>query len=605
LPVATNTRLGTEFAGYTVEALIGRGGMSVVYRAEHRRLKRKVALKFLAPELAEDERFRERFLRESELAASLDHPNIVPVYDAGEVDGRLYIAMRYVEGTDLKAVLRREGRLEHGRALALAAQVADALDVAHERGLVHRDVKPSNVLVAEQAGKEHCYLADFGLTKSASEPRGPADSGQMVGTIDYVAPEQIQGAVVDGRADVYSLACLLFECLTGELPFKRPSDMAVIYAHLEEAPPRASERRSELSGTLDEVFAKGLAKVPADRYERAGELVDAARASVPVGFAAAGTRKRATLIGAAAAVVAGAVGVGVVFSGGSGLSLAQAAVVRIDTADFKVSPTAKLGGTPTAVIVCAGSVWVTSRNAIVSEIDPKSSTVARIPVQGTPHDVADVGNLAAVVTSPPRDTVSFVDAQFGGISGVVSLPGRPLWAASATAFGPVVWIANPNAHELERIEPPYTHLVRTTPLPGGARRLAVAAGEGAVWVVGGQTLWRVNPRTGRLVATIRLDFAPADVAAGAGGVWLADGRAGTVVRVDPGSNRVTARIRTGRGPRSVAVGSDQVWVANRGDGTVARIDPRRNAVLRTIAVGARPIDLAVGLGAVWVVRQPT
>src|SRR5919201_1114662 len=206
MSVVTDRRIGTELAGYRIERVLGRGGMSIVYQAEDLRLRREVALKLLAPELAEDERFRERFLRESRLAASLDHPNVVPVYEAGEAEGLLYIAMRYVAGSDLKARLGAEGALDPERALALVAQVGSALDAAHERGLVHRDVKPSNVLLAGREGREHCYLADFGLSTSASDRSAATDPQQIVGTIDYVAPEQIRGAEVDGRADVYSLA---------------------------------------------------------------------------------------------------------------------------------------------------------------------------------------------------------------------------------------------------------------------------------------------------------------------------------------------------------------------------------------------------------------
>src|ERR671935_2020553 len=239
MSVVAGARIGTMLAGYRIERVLGRGGMSVVYLAHDPRLKRNVALKLLSPELAEDEAFRARLLRESQLAASLDHPNVVPVYESGEVDGLLYIAMRYVPGTDLKALLRGEGALAPERALMFVGQVASALDAAHERGLVHRDVKPSNVLLTGRPGKEHCYLADFGLSTSASDP-SVADARQIVGTIDYVAPEQIRGAAVDGRADVYSLACLLYECVTGEVPFKSDSDVAAIYAHLEAAPPRPS-----------------------------------------------------------------------------------------------------------------------------------------------------------------------------------------------------------------------------------------------------------------------------------------------------------------------------------------------------------------------------
>src|SRR5712671_6801333 len=203
---------GSELAGYRIESLLGRGGMGVVYRARDLALDRNVALKLLAPELAQDMRFRERFLRESRLAASLDHPAIVPIYDAGEVAGRLYIAMRLVEGTDLKRLLAEQGALEPAAALALLEQVADALDAAHERGLVHRDVKPSNVLVDSRG---HCYLADFGLSRRLADLPSPGGPGRSLGTVDYVAPEQIRGEQLDGRADLYSLGCLLYECLSG------------------------------------------------------------------------------------------------------------------------------------------------------------------------------------------------------------------------------------------------------------------------------------------------------------------------------------------------------------------------------------------------------
>ena len=231
MAVGRGIAAGDLVAGYQVGALAGRGGMGEVYRALDLRLERPVALKLLSERLSEDEGFRDRLLRESRLAASLDHPNVVPIYEAGEADGRLFIAMRYVDGTDLKALLRREGALAPERAVAIAAQIADALDAAHGKGLVHRDVKPSNILVDQQGGREHAYLADFGLTQSVSDA-GPTD-GQLMGTVDYVAPEQIRGDQVDGRADVYALGCLLFETLTGTLPFSGASDVAVVYAHLE------------------------------------------------------------------------------------------------------------------------------------------------------------------------------------------------------------------------------------------------------------------------------------------------------------------------------------------------------------------------------------
>jgi WD40 repeat protein/tRNA A-37 threonylcarbamoyl transferase component Bud32 len=278
--VTDDPRVGTELAGYRIESLLGWGGMSVVYLAEDLRLKRRVALKLLAAGLAEDESFRDRFLRESELAASIDHPNIVPIYEAGTAEELLFIAMRYVEGRDLKERLQR-GRLDPTAAIGIVGQVASALDAAHVRGLVHRDVKPSNVLLdmgARPDGSDHVYLADFGLTRRASEEAGAGDDGHLIGTIDYVAPEQIAGEEVDGRADVYSLGCVLYECLVGQPPFRRDSDLAVVFAHLETEPPPPSAARPELPAALDAVIARALAKDPAERYPSCRELARAALA---------------------------------------------------------------------------------------------------------------------------------------------------------------------------------------------------------------------------------------------------------------------------------------------------------------------------------------
>ena len=280
MQVSDDPRVGTELAGYRIESLLGVGGMSVVYLAEDLRLKRKVALKLLAAGLAEDESFRERFLRESELAASIDHPNIVPIYEAGTAEDRLFIAMRYVEGRDLKERLSGD-RLDPDDAVGVLVQVASALDAAHERGLVHRDVKPSNVLLdtgARPDGSDHVYLADFGLTKRISEKSGIPDDDHLLGTIDYVAPEQIAGDDIDGRADTYSLGCVLYECLVGQPPFRRDSDLAVVFAHLEAEPPAPSAVRQELPPALDAVIARALAKEPGERYPSCREFARAALA---------------------------------------------------------------------------------------------------------------------------------------------------------------------------------------------------------------------------------------------------------------------------------------------------------------------------------------
>lgn len=273
--MATDTVSGTELGGYRVGKEIGRGGMSVVYRAEHIRLGRLAALKILAPGLGETD-FTERFLRESRLAASLDHPNIVPVYDAGESEGRLYIAMACVDGSDLKAVLAREGQLGVARALRIVGQVAAALDAAHARGLVHRDVKPANILVGAD---DHAYLSDFGVVKELAGG-GRTRTGGFVGTIDYCAPEQIEGKAVDGRADVYALGCVLYECLTGSPPFQRDSEVAVLNAHLHSLPPKLLQAAPALPQQLEHVVARALSKSPEARYPTCGDLVLAARAAL-------------------------------------------------------------------------------------------------------------------------------------------------------------------------------------------------------------------------------------------------------------------------------------------------------------------------------------
>jgi hypothetical protein len=270
---ADDRRIGTVIAGYRIDARIGRGGMGVVYRAHHLQLDRRAALKLIAPDLAESSGFRERFAREARVAAALAHPNIVTVYDAGEVDGTLYLAMQYVEGSDLAAILAADGRLKPYRAIDVCRQVAAALDAAHASGLIHRDVKPANVLIS---GRD-AFLTDFGLGKrvEGGDAAPITVAGDVVGTIHYVAPEQIEGTPVTPRTDVYSLGCVLYHCLTGRLPFDRENDVAVIYAHLSEPPPRLPE---ELPAGLDDVLAKALEKAPERRYASCGDFMAAARA---------------------------------------------------------------------------------------------------------------------------------------------------------------------------------------------------------------------------------------------------------------------------------------------------------------------------------------
>jgi WD40 repeat protein len=263
---------GSRVAGYRLEEQIGQGGMAVVFRARDERLERQVALKVLSPALAADESFRRRFIRESRSAAAVDHPHIIPVFDAGEEDGVLFLAMRYVPGGDAGSLVRRGGLLPPARAAAIIAAVASALDAAHAAGLVHRDVKPGNMLIDARPGQaDHVYLSDFGLTKGVLSS-ALTGTGQFMGTLDYCAPEQIQGGMVDGRTDEYALACAAFELLSGQPPFPREEGMAVLFAQLSAAPPSLVSRRPGLPPGVDEVLRRAMAKAPEDRYPSCGQF---------------------------------------------------------------------------------------------------------------------------------------------------------------------------------------------------------------------------------------------------------------------------------------------------------------------------------------------
>jgi hypothetical protein len=282
---------GARLASYEVQQQVGRGGMAAVYRAFDLGLSRLVALKVLAPDLADDNVFRQRFIRESRAAAAVEHPHIIPVFDAGEADGRLFIAMRYVERGDLRRLLDAEGPLSPGRVAGIAMQVASALDAAHAHGLVHRDVKPGNVLLADPdaSSADYVYLSDFGLSKHSLTVSTLTATGQFFGTLDYVAPEQIQGQPVDGRADQYGLACTVVEMLAGTPPFKRDRTVELMWAQLQAPPPRLSDRRPDLPLAIDAVIQTALAKSPYDRFATCSDFAAAlwsacaARPGRPVG----------------------------------------------------------------------------------------------------------------------------------------------------------------------------------------------------------------------------------------------------------------------------------------------------------------------------------
>ena len=579
--------VGSEFLGYRIEELIGQGGMGVVYRAHDLRLKRTVALKLIAPELALDERFRERFSRESELAMSLEHPNVVPIHDAGDVGDRLYLAMRYVEGTDLRSLLRAEGALDPARALAICSQIAAALQAAHARGLVHRDVKPANVLLDEG---EHAYLADFGLTRQLDEHRVRAGEHRSLGTPSYLAPEQIEGKAVDGRADVYSLGCLFYECLTGYPPFPRDSRLAVAWAHLEEAPPSASDHKPGLPAAIDAVIRKAMAKEPAHRYPTCAAFIAAAEeALTPRQPPIFGRRRLAVWSATAIFVGLGAV-LSVVFIGRSGETAAPAVrirantLVRIDPATNTLSSVVDVGQRPVATAVGGRSVWVYSREAgTVSEVDPVTNRVRHTTWPAQP---LDIGSIAGPVLAADA-----AGAWIVGLSGGKSVLTRIYRGGRGT-----------REYSLDR----GSAEVAVGPV-------AVAVGEDAVWVLRRATrqmdLLRVDPASGDVTA--RTHFSRTSLvdglAVGAGAVWALDSTRAILYRIDARSAAVTRRRDLGDRATRPVVGLGSVWVYVTdfgGESLLTRIDPR---TLDTDGDYVSPEwgHFALGYGSTWWYDVPT
>jgi ABC-type branched-subunit amino acid transport system substrate-binding protein/DNA-binding beta-propeller fold protein YncE len=608
---------GTTFAGYRIDALVGRGGMGVVYRATDRSLERPVALKLITPELAGDNRFRERFLREPRLAASLDHPNVIPIYEAGERDGQLYLAMRFVEGSDLKTLLEDEGKLAPERALKILAQIAGALDAAHRRALVHRDVKPANVLIDEDG---HAYLTDFGITKQLGG--ASTDTGRMVGTLDYLAPEQIRGEAVNGRTDCYALACVLYQCLCGAPPFTRGTEAETLWAHMQDEP-------APLRGhpALDPVLHKALAKDRAERFGTCAELIDSAAAALGLAHGPVvrplvppALRRRGHLIaGAGLLLLAAAIAAAVVALTGGEQSRAapvENGVAAIDADSGAIASLTETGAPPSNIAVGEGAVWVlNTEEDTVSRIDPESKRIVEtLQVDDTPTEVAaGAGALwvgtgsrgrggAAGATVARR--VLRIDPESRSVTKTVNLgtsegipcclgEGLPRVAVGAGA----VWAIRPD-EKVARIDPRTGEVVATIDVVART----IAAGDAGVWFLGFDTseVHRIDPRTNREAETIEVGANILNgLAVGDGSVWATAEEEGLLWRIDPGRTPVTRTIDIGVGVTLVAFGDRRVWTANFVDGRVSRIDPRRNSVTARVDAGA-PQALAAGAGSAWV-----
>ena len=600
MSIGTDARVGTELLEYRLDELIGLGGMGVVYRASDPRLKRDVALKLLAPEYAADERFRERFLAETERAASLEHPNVIPIHDAGDVDGQLYLVMRLADGGDLKKRLALEQTLEPRRALEVCGHVAEALDAAHEKSLVHRDVKPSNVLLDHRG---HVYLADFGLSRRLSEQAPGFEAGLSLGTPAYVAPEQIEGKEIDGRADQYSLACLLHECLTGRPPFPRGSEAAVLFAHLEEPPPAPPG--------LGGVMRRALDKDPANRYPTCTEFVADARAALGIEEARARRWPFAVAAAVLALAVAGLLAYVLTRDVPSNVPTTTGRLVRIDPETNHVAEIIPVGNKANAVAVAPTGVWVTTRgDGTVWRIDPTTNTVSlKTSANGNPTDLAVTDTRAFVVNGPQDANITIVDGATGRAENVIGPAGGFSQGSAAVGAGDgAVWLGGAD-RRISRLNVVTAELdsrvLIAPPADEGsdAYYSSVAVGNGDVWVVGDpldRVLWRLDATTGKLEATLPLPFAPKDVAVGEGGVWVSSQLDDTVSRIDPATGSVAHTTPVGEGAAGVAVGLGSVWVANAIAGTISRVDPASAKVTETIDVDGNPVDVAVGNAAVWV-----
>ena len=556
--------IGSDFLGYRIEELIGRGGMGVVYRAYDLRLKRPVALKLVAPSLARDEQFRERFARESELVMSLEHPNVVPIYDAGDVDGRVYLAMRLVDGTDLRSLLRAEGALEPDRAIAICTQIAAALDAAHARGLVHRDVKPSNVLL-DSSG--HVYLADFGLTRTLDDEGSGAGEDRAVGTPAYLAPEQLEGRPVDGRADVYSLGCVLYECLTGEPVFPRDSRLAVAWAHLEEEPPRASKRRVGLPEAVDAVVGRALAKEPEERFQTSGALVSAAQDALGLGQTGSSRRRRSLLLAGAivlaAAVVGGVIATTLAVRGGKGALYAKPnTLAEIDPTTERVAKVFRVGADPVAVAGASRNVWVYSR------------------VAGTITQFNNFANrwVATTPVSPPAECCSL----FTGPVLAANRKGDSAWFVEGGTAGRRAFLVR----LLANARKPHKFPLPITFTPTGV----AAENDVTAWVVGhdsrGDAVLRVTPDSGR-VETMRFPRSARvdSIAFGYHKAWVLSSAKATLYAIDPRPTRPRPKLlkkfpRIGPGramrPQIMAPNSTDIWIRVTGrNGAGYSIDPHK------------------------------
>ncbi len=575
--------VGDEVAGYRIDARLARGGMGVVYRATHLGLDRAVALKVIARELAGDASFRERFLRESRLAARLDHPAVVPVYDSREVDGELIVAMRLVAGGDLRGLIEREGPLPPARATALLGQVASALDAAHAAGIVHRDVKPHNVLVEG----DRAYLSDFGLAKAIDES-GATSAASVVGTAAYMSPEQWRGEAAGPAADIYSLGCVLFEATTGVVPYARA-----------DADPESTPR---LPAGLEGAIEKATAPNPADRFRTATALIDAAR--VGEGEATHPTRvltkpvespKRRSRIpmflgGIVVLIAAIAAAVLLLTGGSSGPTVA--------------APVA-IGQPPLRIAAGSEKIWVLSEpEGTLTRIGAESDEVLGKPIEvGKGAAAVAVGGGSVWVSDAKTGELLRIDDETGAVTQRIQVGAHP---GPLVYGGGRVWVADTEGAGITAVEAKKGHVLRRRLAPHSSP-LRLATGAGGLWVssAASGTVRRIDLRTFAAAEPIPAGRRPAGITVADGLVWVADTRSGAVTRVDPSLQAVSgAPIPVGEHPGGIDAGTTAVWVTTAGEDAVRKLElPSGEPDGGPIAVGPEPGAIAVGTTAVWVVND--
>ena len=558
----TEIGIGSEFVGYRIDELIGRGGMGVVYRAFDLRLKRTVALKLMAPELSLDARFRERFSRETELAISLEHPNVVPIHDAGDIDGRLYLAMRFVDGTDLRALLRAEGALEPSRALAIGRQVANALDAAHAKGLVHRDVKPSNILLDEN---EHVYLADFGLTQATrGEGRSRRAKVARSGRLHTLPPSKSKADVSTGartstRSDVSS---------TSASPERRRSSATLGWRSPGRTWRRSRRARAIATRTCPRrstpCSAVRWPKSPDERYRTCAALIEAAEAAF--GIRPRSRRRRRLLVavlGAATLAAVATVATAFLLGGGDATpTVVPDSLVKIDLESGKIVDVVPVGRIPGEIEIVGRYVFAASEgDGTLTRVDTRTGAVVSSGKFDASGGLAAEGAKRVWVASVGRRQVTLVDA---------ALP-----------------LVDPDGPESPSPR---------VPLPRDTTGTSLTVGGGALWIAtygaaGGGVVerWRLHPLGRQRTYRLGLSDFGNDVTFGYGAAWIALGApADALLRIDARSGRAR-RIPVGRFPDAVAVGFGSVWVVQKEDDTVRRIDPVTGRTRRVIAVGHLPV----------------